>query len=205
MPLIKATLLSRIACMMLFGWLVITIKASVNSECYAQPSATSAYTVYPEHYMNPIFGYGLSLPKGFIGVGPSGDVPHHGISINLSADGTNYIWVAGNYNVLEYKDSREAAEEIAVDLKEQGATYVRITQSSSTRLCNCDAIRQTVMFKDKLGGSKVEEAVTALRFYDEGPGIIYTLGMRTGPKQFDEHSRVFEHVLNSFKCSDPTG
>lgn len=146
-----------------------------------------------------------SIPDGLVGEGPSGSVPHHGIVINLSADGKDSIWIDASYNVFYYKDSTMAADGELVNLKMEGATYVKVTGLSPLPLCKLKALRQTVSYKDQSGRATMQETVSAVRFYGDEPGIVYTIGLRTSPETFAGNRKWLDLIVASFKCSFPTG
>jgi hypothetical protein len=177
----------------------------IQPKCYAASQTNHADSVYQNDYTNPIFGYAISVPDGLVGKGSSDPAPNHGIAIKLSNDGKDFIWTDASYNVFYYKGPTQEADQRLEDLRTEGSTIVNVIRPSPLLLCNLKALRQSVTYKEKSGRAMIEETVSSVRFYGRDPGLVYTIGLLSSPDTFAANARVFERIVDSFRCSQPTG
>lgn len=161
---------------------------------------------YRSSYVNPIFGYSVTIPDDLIGIGVVPPAPNHGVTIVLDNKTDSRIELDAEYNALDFTSARQQAESRMNDLKEwNGATRIRTESEVATTLCDLTAVRQTVEYNDESGTLRLQEAVFALFSRQRYSAITYEISLWTTPDRLERDRPLFFQVLRSFKCTPPTG
>jgi hypothetical protein len=153
-------------------------------------------------YRNQEYGYSIRVPNHHRGKSAPPPAPQHGVKINLSGCGEDFIWVDGSYNAAEYPTPSQAAAVGLETIRNKGGEIQTVSESES-RLDSLSAKLTTVHYRIKSSGEKrVEVYVIALRTFgneDEQTGIIYSIGLSCREKRFERARDVFREVLSSWK------
>jgi hypothetical protein len=165
---------------------------------------------YRGSYINPIFGYSVSIPDDLIGLGAVPPAPNHGIEITLDDSPGSHIEIDAEYNALDSTSPTQQADMALEGLKQLGASKIRIKREITT-LCNLSALRQTLRYEEVAETPAVEEAVFALLSLPKRSGesyragIAYEVTLWTTAESREKAESVFLQVLRSFKCTAPKG
>ncbi len=203
MPLNKSTARrKRLALEAIFSVLA-AVAWSSHQLSYGQSKADAR--IYRGIYSNPIFGYSVSLPSGLVGEGDPDPAPNHGIVVRLSSDGVDYLWTSGLYNASYYNKPEQLAEDQLDELKGEGLTDVKVVSLEHAALCDLQALRQTISYRTKAGALMTQVIVSAVDLSDHGPGMLYSVGLRSSSDTLPRNIKMLDQVVSSFRCFPPNG
>jgi hypothetical protein len=162
---------------------------------------TETETIWRDRYTNCDYGYYVVLSSGIIAHGSHSPAPNHGFLVSLpdvgktseaSVNDQRFLWVNAEYNMSEAHSLRGVAD-YQLNLTSSDKAALRIAERKSTTLGGIAAIR----FRFEYGSpdSRVtEEEVVALR-----SGVVYEIGLRTRPGDYDRDNEWFEQIRSGLK------
>ncbi len=162
---------------------------------------TETETIWRDRYTNCDYGYYVLLSSGVIAHATHSPAPNHGFLISLpdvgktswaSVEEQRFLWVNSEYHTSE-SHSLRAVTDYQFNLASTNKAALQIVERKSTTLGGISAIR----FRFEYGsttGRVTEEEVVALR-----SGIVYEIGLRTQPDDYDYDNRWFERIRSGFR------
>ena len=177
-----------------FGW------PQKDKPAYQYWKETDTETLWRGKYANCDYRYYVTLPAGFVGHGTHAPSPNHGFLValpnaektqNTSSEDTRFIWVDAEYDFLDFKSLREAAdyEWALLSLHKSGARQIL---QESVRLDKSVAIR-TLGAYDSPTSKVLEEEVIVLR-----GGILYAIGLKTTYENQTDDRKKYNQLLSGF-------
>jgi hypothetical protein len=156
-------------------------------------------------YKSPDYGFAVRIPNEFVGTLDPPPLPQHGLRIDLSKDGDEFIWAVGNYNAADYTSAQDAISENLSWLRTEG-DVVAVAATVPTHLQRLPAERITIRYRKKGSGDlMIEDYVAALRGTTNGTetGICYQLGLISRADNHVKNKYVFDQVLSSWRTRKP--
>jgi hypothetical protein len=162
---------------------------------------TETETIWRDRYTNCDYGYYVVLSSGVIAHGSHSPAPNHGFLVSLpdvgktsegSLDEKRFVWVNAEYNMSESHSLRGVVD-YQLNLTTSDKAVLWIDERKPTTLGGIAAIR----FGFEYGSPDsrvIEKEVVALR-----SGIVYEIGLRTRPADYDRDEQWFEQVRSGFK------
>lgn len=150
---------------------------------------------YHGQYENKTWGYSVLIPKSLIGYDSSAG-PHHGFNLVLSEDRTSYIFVNGEANTLEFKDSRDQAAQQVKYLRLQNRK-IESVKTISRLIGNLPATEIVIMYScPKSSERYIQDSIMAL-----GPRRepSYEVTLHTPRERFPVDHAVLLGILKSWK------
>jgi hypothetical protein len=153
-------------------------------------------------YRNREYGYLIQVPHEYRGSSAPPPAPQHGLRIDLSGSGENFIWVDGSYNAAEYKTASQVAEISMETIRNQGGDIQEVSKSES-RLGALSAACITVHYRIRSSGeTRVNVSIVALRSLgneNERTGIVYSIGLSCSEQQYKQEIDLFNDVVKSWR------
>jgi len=162
---------------------------------------TDSESLWTHRFADCDLGYYALLPDGFVAHGNHPPNPIRGFLVGLPDAGTTktvtikdgrFIWVTAEYNSLEFKSLREAAE-YAIDLMGKKKSGFKVTIREPVKLNGVTAIRVRAEY-DSPNGRVVEAELITLR-----SGIIYEIGLRTDTVHYQTDQSQFAKIVAGFR------
>lgn len=86
---------------------------------------------YRGRYVNWSYEYSVVIPQGLTGYDGRDEANHTGFGLALGKPPERFLFVKGEHNSAEYKTPREAATQLAEDLRQEGKSVESVTISES--------------------------------------------------------------------------
>lgn len=160
-------------------------------------------------YENPVYGYSVRIPHGFVGAGSAPPASQRGFGIDLdnprSAEWTrgrefpkSYVYVDGSYNTLEWERLDDAVQSNLDFLREKGRG-VKPRWKLRTRLGTLPAVRAVTDYEQD-GEQMVSDKVFAFRVEEDGAlSVVYTLGLTTPRAKYGRDKSVLEELMRGWR------
>jgi len=165
---------------------------------------TETETIWRVKNSNCDYGYYVNLPKGVIAHGTHSPNPNHGFLVALpdvgktspeTSDDPRYVWVNAEYDMSESEGLIGAVDYFLI-IGSSGNPAWRVVNRSPTTLAGIAATRLRLEY-DNPSGRVLEEVVVALR-----SRIVYEIGLRTRPSDYDRDHSWFERIERGFRLLD---
>ena len=152
-------------------------------------------------YASPDYGFTVRIPKGLVGSIPTAPLPQHGVRIQLSANGREFIWVVADYNAEDYSSPNQDIKENARWLRTEG-TDLQTLAREQAELDGIGAERAQIRFRNKdTGAYMVEDFIAGLRHGGRGTTVLYELGMISLEDRYRKNKRIFDMVIDSWRAT----
>jgi hypothetical protein len=168
-----------------------------------QGKRSEEQVVHRGKYTNRGFGFSLTIPDGYEGIGSPPETPQHGIVILVSREGEAKLYIDASYNALSLSSLDEMYKN-QIKFINDDAKSIRVGEKKSTHLSGHPAIEFTVKYVDKKTDESriTRQVVTTGMCPGEGAEIIYTINLDTPEPRFPDDERVMEQVLESWRMLD---
>ena len=147
-------------------------------------SANSTAT-YRGQYVNQEYGFEVTIPPDYTGLGAAEGAPNHGFVIKL--DGASSVVVDAMYDTI-------------VDSSGRGFDQ-QMRQSNGPPKATLDGLKAWVTTKLIKGGNRTTyyKGIVARRSSNEGEAIIYTISESADAQNRASTDRLYKHIVSSFR------
>jgi len=185
-------------------------RAEVGMSDTRADEAVEEGAVFEGRYVNHTYGYSVTIPDGFIGLGATPPAPQQGFGIDLDNPRStrwgrgpefpkSYVYVDASYSTLKRWQLDDAVNaKLRFLLEKVGDASV--LSRTPPRLGDLHTTRVLLRYEEG-GEEMVSDKVVA--FSDEGvETVLYTFGLRTPRSKYERDRPVFEALLKSW-CLQP--
>ncbi|MEW6732324.1 MAG: hypothetical protein AB1489_13425 [Acidobacteriota bacterium] len=171
------------------------------------PAIASDTEAYTNKYKNPLYGFQITIPKGYTGYGNSPRFSQHGITIPIinQAREEARIQIYAAYQNLNHPEPEDMAEVEIESIREYSQDPIVISKRR-TSLNGVTALRLVVQYRLKENAEiYIKDFVLSTRKPSKndvaGLGISYLVYLISAKDQYSRHRKIFQQMLKSWQMT----
>jgi hypothetical protein len=140
---------------------------------------------YRGRYVNHDYGFEITIPTGYVGLGAAATAPNHGFAIE--AHDRSIVSVDASYDTI-VGPSGESFEE-------------QMTRSNGPPTATLAGMRAWKYSRETAQGSQLifQQGIVARHVSEQGDPIIYTISESTDEKNRGSTDSLYEKIVSSFR------
>jgi len=140
---------------------------------------------YQGRYVNKDYGFEVTIPPGYVGIGAALSAPNHGFLLK-TRDGA-MVSVVANYDTVQ-SPSGESFEQ-------------QMMRANGPPAANLGGLKAWASAKRRVerGRHRFEKGIVARRVSQDGDAIIYSISEDAQEEAHGAADRLFEKVVDSFR------